>query len=81
MFLNGLESGCIGIMTFNSQSREDCYAHTAEVLDFLNSKLKQASSKSIPDTFFSLKNAVNGHLNRIKKQKNSKSQKMLNCLS
>lgn len=77
MFLNGLESGCIGMMTFNSQSREDCYTHTAEVLDFLNSKLKQNTSKNIPEGFFSLKNAVNGFLNRSKRQKINRSQKTL----
>ena len=69
-FMDGLESGCLGIMTFNQSSREDCYAHTAEVLDFLNSKLrKTGSSKYIPKSFFQIKNAVNGYLNRTKKQK------------
>ncbi len=77
MFLNGLESGCIGMMTFNSQSREDCYSHTAEVLDFLNSKLKQNISKNIPEDFFSLKNVVNGYLNRSKRQKLNRTQKVL----
>jgi hypothetical protein len=78
MFLNGLESGCLGIMTFNAHSRHHCYTHTAEVLDFLNSKLKQGSQKDVPAAFLSLKNAVNGHLNRLRKQKNTRSQKMLN---
>lgn len=27
MFLNGLESGCIGIMTFHPHSKVHCYSH------------------------------------------------------
>ena len=77
MFLNGLESGCLGIMTFNPQSKEECFTHTAEVLDFLNSKLKQTTTKNVPESFFALKNAVNGFLNRSKRLKQSRSQKML----
>lgn len=57
-------------MTFNESSREDCYSHTAEVLDFLSSKLRQTTNgKDIPASFFAVKNAVNGYLNRSKKMK------------
>lgn len=76
-FMDGLETGCLGMMTFNETSREDCYSHTAEVLDFLNSKLRQTtSSKDIPASFFSIKNAVNGYLNKNKRM-NPKSEKGL----
>jgi hypothetical protein len=69
-FMDGLESSCLGIMTFNESSREECYSHTAEVLEFLNSKLRQNNQlKDVPPSFFSIKNAVNGFLNRGKKNK------------
>ena len=57
------------MMTFNSSSKANCFTHSAEVLDFLNSKVKQSLVKEIPNTFFSIKNAVNGYLNRTKKMK------------
>lgn len=76
-FMDGLESGCLGIMTFNESSREGCYSHTAEVLEFLNSKLRQNNSlKDVPRSFFSVKNSINGYLNRCKR-KNFKSEKGL----
>lgn len=69
-FVDGLENGCVGIMSFNAGSKEDSYRHAAEVLEFLNSKLKQNNKvKAIPDSFLKIKNAVIGYLNRVKKIK------------
>lgn len=68
-FMDGLESGCLGIMTFNESSKQECFAHTAEVLDFLNCKLRHNNNlKDVPRSFFSVKNAINGFLNRNKKR-------------
>ena len=64
LFLNGLESGCIGMMTFNPHSRAHCYSHAGEVMEFLNSKMKQAAIRSVPSSFLAVKNAVKGYLNR-----------------
>lgn len=57
------------MMTFNSSSKANCFTHSAEVLEFLNSKLKNNLAKDIPKTFLSIKNAINGYLNRTKKIK------------
>jgi len=69
-FLDVIEGGSIGIMTFNSSSKENCYAHTAEVFEFLNSKVKVSGKDGGEGSdFMGLKNAVNGFLKRQKKMK------------
>ena len=39
MFLDRLESGCLGMMTFNDNSKVETFIHAAEVLDFFSSKI------------------------------------------
>lgn len=39
MFLDGLESGCLGMMTFNDSSKIETFIHAAEVLDFFSSNI------------------------------------------
>ena len=56
-------------MTFNATSKSNCYAHTAEVLEFLNSQGKVKGREGEGSEFLGLKNAVNGFLKREKKMK------------
>ena len=51
-------------MTFNATSKSNCYAHTAEVLEFLNSQGKVKGREGEGSEFLGLKNAVNGFLKR-----------------
>lgn len=69
MFLNGLEVGSMGIMTFNSSSKKETYQQASDVMDFLNSKLSTGTNKKLPKTFFSIRNAINGYLKRDKNEK------------
>jgi hypothetical protein len=39
MFLGGLETGCMGLMSFNSSSRLETYQQASDVLEFLSTKL------------------------------------------
>jgi len=45
MFMDGLECGCLGMMTFNCNSKENTFTIAGEVLDFFNSKLNSAILK------------------------------------
>ena len=49
MFLDGLESGCLGMMTFNDSSKTETFIHAAEVLDFFSSKINQSMMSSSPE--------------------------------
>lgn len=68
MFLNGLETGCMGLMSFNQASKEETFQQVSDVLQFLSSKLNQTKqqSKSLSKQFMAIRNVVNGFLKRTK---------------
>lgn len=65
MFLDSLESGCLGIMTFNHTSKVETYIHAAEVMDFFSSKLVQ---NEMNENFLLIRNSINGFLNYTKRK-------------
>ena len=67
MFLDGLQSGCLGIMTFNNRSKIEAFIHAAEVLDFFSTGL-DSSSNGFEESFTLLRNSINGYLNHLRKQ-------------
>ena len=67
MFVDGLESGCLGLMTFNVKSKIQTFIYACEVLEFFCSKMmnkKDADNKQ----FVLMKSAVNGYVNRMKRK-------------
>ena len=74
MFLNGLESGCMGLMSFNGMSKEETFQQVSDVLEFLSTKINQSKNqlKMIPKSFMSTRNVVNGYLKRERDNKLSK---------
>lgn len=71
MFLNGLETGCMGLMSFNGTSKEETFEQVSDVLQFLSSKLNQTKhqSKSVSKDFMAIRNVVNGFLKKTKDKK------------
>ena len=65
MFLDTLESGCIGLMTFNHTSKVETFIHAAEVMDFFNSKVVE---EEINEDFLLIRNSINGFLKSIRRQ-------------
>ena len=66
MFLNGLESGCMGLMSFNGMSKQETFQQVSDVLQFLSSKINQSKNqfKNMSKCFMSARNVVNGYLKR-----------------
>ena len=69
MFLDGLQAGCLGIMTFNDSSKMETFIHAAEVLDFFSSKIDHSMSSGPPEEFLLIRNSINGYLNQLRKKK------------
>lgn len=69
MFLDGLESGCLGMMTFNDSSKVETFIHAAEVLDFFSSKIDHTIASGPSEEFLLIRNSINGYLNLIRKKK------------
>lgn len=73
MFLDSLESGCLGIMTFNHTSKVETYIHAAEVMDFFSSKLVQ---NEMNEDFLLIRNSINGFLNYTKRKIQKENKKV-----
>ena len=65
MFLDTLESGCIGLLTFNHTSKVETFIHAAEVMDFFNSKVVE---EEVNEDFLLIRNSINGFLKWMRKQ-------------
>lgn len=63
MFVDGLESGCMGLMTFSKKSKIETFIHAAEVLAFFCNKLMN-SLDAQNDNFVYLRSAINGFLKK-----------------
>ena len=69
MFVDGLESGCMGLMTFNSEGRVETFVHAAEVMNFLKRKVVQGDSS---EEVLLIRNCINGYLNTIRRNHQKK---------
>ena len=65
-FLDGLESGCLGIITFNKGDKVETFIHAAEVLNFFSSKIT-SHSQTQQEEFLLIRNSINVYLNSLKK--------------
>ena len=67
MFVDGLESGCLGLMTFNVKSKIQTFIYACEVLEFFCSKMMNKTDAE-NEQFILIKSAINGYINRMKRK-------------
>lgn len=74
IFLDGMESGCLGMMTFSKGNKLETFIHAAEAINFFSSKMVKSSNC---EEFLLLRNSINGYLNHLQKKNSTKLGKEL----